>query len=283
MAKPKSTSYEYGHDYQTRLLAKYKHRNENHWRVRIELANSLVEDYALPRLKTRSRQEIVVVDVGCSIGTFAIEFAKRGYRSYGIDFDASAIGLATQLAADEGVAPEFVCGDISDWGGEFPLIDIAVCFDIFEHLHDDELGAFLSSIRRQLSADGAVVFHTFPTAYDHLFHWRAYRSWPLVPLAGAPPSIFGRAVCAYSSFFDASLALITGQTYRERIMYRPHCNPTTLDRLTDILNRMDYDVLSIEAANLYGEDSFAARWFRHQPVTFRNLYGVAVPKQHGID
>ncbi len=275
MAKPKNTSYEYGHDCQMRLLAKYKNRADNHWKTRIELANRLVEQYALPRLDTRPKEDLVIVDVGCSIGTFAIEFAKQGYKSYGIDFDESAIEIATQLATEEGVAPEFVCGDVSNWGTEFPPIDIAVCFDIFEHLHDDELGAFLSSIRKQLSAEGVLVFHTYPTEYDHIFHWRSYRSCPLLPLAWVPQSLFGRAVRAYSSLFDAVLALATGKTYRDRIKCKPHCNPTTAERLTDILKRMGYEVLFMESANLYGDESPAARWFRRQPITFRNLYGVA--------
>ncbi len=34
------------------------------------------------------------MDVGCSIGTFAIEFAAKGYRSFGIDFDQTALDIA---------------------------------------------------------------------------------------------------------------------------------------------------------------------------------------------
>ena len=281
MSKPKSTSYEYGRDCQMLLLAKYANRNNNHWRIRIELANRLVESHVLPRLETRREENIVVVDVGCAIGTFAIEFAKLGYRSYGIDFDPSAIELARQLAADEGVAPEFICGDVSAWPVDFPAIDIAVCFDIFEHLHDDELGAFLSSVRKQLSPGGALVFHTYPTQYDYIFHCRSYRGWPLLPLARFSQSVFARMVRVYASVVDAFLAFTTGQTYRERIKCNPHCNPTTTERLTDMLNRAGYEVLFLESANLYDSDSPAAKRFRKQPITFRNLYGVAVPGKQG--
>ena len=115
MVEPKSTSYQYGRDCQMRLLEKYKNRNDNHWKIRIELANRLVEQYVFPQLEAKPKSDTVVVDIGCSIGTFAIEFAKRGYKSYGIDFDPAAIEIATHLAADEGVSPEFVCGDVSDW------------------------------------------------------------------------------------------------------------------------------------------------------------------------
>lgn len=279
MGKPKNTSYEYGHDCQMRLLAKYKNRNSNHWRVRIDLANRLVEQYSHPKLKARPKQDIVVVDVGCAIGTFAIELAKLGYRSYGIDFDPCAIGIAKQLAAEEGVAPQFICGDVSDWAVRFPPIDIAICFDIFEHLHDDELGAFLSSIRRQMSAEGILVFQTYPTQYEYIFHYRDYRSWPLWPLAHASQPLFARAVRVYASLLDAGLALMTGETYRERVKCNSHCNPLTKERLSDILNRVGYDVCMIETANLYEPKSPAVRRFRKQPITFRNLYGVAAPRR----
>src|SRR6185503_17586263 len=90
-SKPKATSYQYGEEYQTQLAEKYRNRHSNHWKVRVALANRLVSQYALPRLGHKSTSDIIVTDVGCSIGTFAIEFAKLGYRSYGVDFDPEAL------------------------------------------------------------------------------------------------------------------------------------------------------------------------------------------------
>jgi 2-polyprenyl-3-methyl-5-hydroxy-6-metoxy-1,4-benzoquinol methylase len=75
------------------------------------------------------------------------------YQCYGIDFDPIVLEIASQLAKEENVSPKYVCGNIADWTSAFPPIDIAVCFDIFEHLHDDELGSFLTSIRKQLSKE----------------------------------------------------------------------------------------------------------------------------------
>ena len=106
------------------------------------MANRLVSQYALPRLGHKSTSDIIVTDVGCSIGTFAIEFAKLGYRSYGVDFDPEALTQARRLCEEEKTHAEFICGDIANWNKQLPPIDIAICFDIFEHLHDDELGSF---------------------------------------------------------------------------------------------------------------------------------------------
>ncbi len=283
--RPKDTSFEYGVDYQITQANKYRNRNDNHWKIRIELARHLVEKYVLPKYQRESNKDIVVVDVGCSIGTFAIEFAKLGYNSYGIDFDSSAIDIAKQLATEENVTPEFVCGDVSDWSKCFPPIDTAICFDIFEHLHDDELGSFLSSIRKSFSDKGTLIFHTFPTQYDHIFYGRYDITYPLIPFKNISQSRFNKIVKAYSCLFDVFFLIITGKTYKEKIKYSGHCNPTTSERLTDILNRAGYEVVIMESSNLYKElsnfynlRSSVQKRFDKQPITFRNLYGIAIPK-----
>jgi 2-polyprenyl-3-methyl-5-hydroxy-6-metoxy-1,4-benzoquinol methylase len=287
-AKPKATSYQYGEECQTQLAEKYRNRRANHWQVRVELANRLVSRYALPRLEHKTVGDIVVVDVGCAIGTFAIEFAKLGYRTYGVDFDPEALKLAKRLCREENVSVEFICDDIANWNHDFPPIDIAVCFDIFEHLHDDELGAFLTSIKRQLSKEGSLVFHTFPTQYDYLFFSKNYLRLPLFPLKYLPPAKFDLAVKAYASLLDVMFLLIRGTTHRERIKSESHCNLTTRQRLGDILQRAGYEIVLLESAQLYASPPPRARTpvkattqkhFAKQPISYRNLYGVAVPQR----
>jgi len=277
--KPKDTSLVYGMDYQLTQADKYRNRNSNHWRFRIKLAHNFLKKYVPLQIEKISKKDIVIVDVGCSIGTFAIEFAKLGYDSYGIDFDSTAIEVAEVLATEEGVAPKFVCGDISEWTENFPPIDIAICFDIFEHLHDDELGSFLSIIRRQISQNGAIVFHTFPTQYDYIFYSRRIIRYPLLPFRNISQSKFNKIVKFYSCLIDMFLLLKRGKTYIENIKEAAHCNPTTSERLTELLNRAGFEVVFIESSNLYDFQSLVHKQFKKQPITFRNLYGVAIPKR----
>lgn len=276
--QPKKAVFEYGTDYQLKQTEKYRNRKHNHWKFRIDLAHNLVEQHVLVKQQGKSKKDIVVVDVGCSIGTFAIEFAKLGYNSYGVDFDSSAIDIAKQLSAEENVTPEFVCGDISDWCNSFPPIDIAICFDILEHLHDDELGSFLCSIRKQFSENGSLVFHTFPTQYNYIFFQRRYVSYPLIPFSKISQPRFNKIVKLYSKLLDMSFLLKHGKTHKEAIKCSRHCNPTTNERLTDILNRAGYEIVFMESANLYNFKESVQKRFSKQPITFRNLYGVAVPK-----
>jgi len=276
--KNKDAILNYGSDYQKEMAGKYRNRNSNHWKLRIELARDLVEKYVLPKYQGRPKKDIVLLDIGCSIGTFAIEFSKLGYRSYGIDFDSSALDIAKQLSDEEGVTPEFICGDVSKWDKDLPPVDIAICFDIFEHLHDDELGSLLASIRSRFSGKGALVFHTFPTQYDYIFYYKRYLSYPILLFKNLPRSVFDRIVKAYSSILDALLLLKTGKTYKEMIGHDSHCNPTTGERLTEILKRAGYEVVFLESSNLYKNGSHVQKRLRKQPIAFRNIYGVAIPK-----
>ena len=249
----------------------------NHWKSRIDLSKTLLERYSLPVLQGKPNQEVIVVDVGCSIGTFAIEFAKMGYSSFGIDFDSSALEIARQLAQEENVSPEFICGDISDWADNFPKIDIAICFDIFEHLHDDELGALLTSIKRHLSKEGSIVFHTIPTPYYYIFFKKAYIRYFLMPFKCLSPQKFNLIPKVYSSFLGIARLLMKGSTFKESIKMKGHCNPTTPERLNDILRRAGYKSLFLESSNLYKFHESIQKQFQHQPITHKNLYGVAIP------
>ena len=270
MSKPKETSWEYGREYQLHQADKYRTRDTHHWKPKIELAHRLVEQYAVPRLGKRAPEQMVVVDVGCSIGTFAIEFQKAGYRSYGVDFDAVALEIGRELAREEGVSPEFVCADVSNWPDGFPPIDVAVCFDIFEHLHDDEIGSFLTSIRRQLNKQGCVVFFTTPTEYDRIFRNR-FRRLPLLPFAWLSSKRFASITKAYAGFLDIVFLLTEGLTYRDSIAREGHCNPLSAERLAAIFGRAGYQIVTLESADL-----FESRPFSKQPIAHKHLYGVAV-------
>ncbi len=275
---PKTTSYSYGEDYQREQVEKHRHRRDNHWKPRIALAHELIDKYVLPRLGQRTPSEVTTLDVGCSIGTMAIEMALRGFTAYGVDFDPSGLKIGRELAAEEQATVAFFQGDVAEWKPEMGRkIDIAVCFDIFEHLHDDELGGLLQAIRRQLSDTGALVFYTFPLQYDYLFFSRDVLHWPLWPFTWLSPARFERLTRAYASLLDAGLLLGTGQSYKDRIKKLSHCNPTTLPRLSDILKRAGYDIGVIDTRNIYPFRPHVLRRFGSQPVAHRNLFGVAYP------
>lgn len=56
----KETSAEYGKEYQSVQADKFRDRNNNHWKLRIDLAKSLVAKYVLPGFKEKRTEDIVV-------------------------------------------------------------------------------------------------------------------------------------------------------------------------------------------------------------------------------
>jgi 2-polyprenyl-3-methyl-5-hydroxy-6-metoxy-1,4-benzoquinol methylase len=186
--------------------------------------------------------------------------------------------LARRLAAEEKVSPEFVCGDVCDWNADLPEVDIAVCFDIFEHLHDDQLGALLTALRKKFKKSGTLVYHTFPTQYNHIFWGRAWARYPLIPFRHFSPRTFAVLTKAYSLLIDLCLLATRGKTFRKQIKGRGHCNLTRGERLREILQRSGYEIAFRETSNLYPMGYRHPDAFSLQPITHRNLYGVAIPK-----
>lgn len=276
--KLRKTSAEYGQEYQINQANKYRNRANNHWQKRIALCFDLVNRYVVKNLN-KSPQDSIVVDVGCSIGTFAIEFAKLGYQSFGVDFDSSALEIAGQLSQEEKVSPKFICGDISEWSDiSLSQIDIAICFDIFEHLHDDELGSFLQSIKKILSRNGYLVFHTFPTQYDYIFFSKRYICWPLIPFKNVRTSRFDKLVKIYSLFLDIYFLIRSGKIHKDMIKNSQHRNPLTKERLEDIFLRGGFKIIYLESSQLYPFKKDIQNIFSKQSVSYRNLFGVVKVK-----
>lgn len=277
----KPSSAEYGLEYQRGQAAKYRARATNHWAIRVGLAMRLADEFAMPRLGARAAAQpatVRVLDVGCSIGTFAIEFAKRGFTATGIDLDADALTIARELALEEGVAPVFLQEDVSAWTGGPGSIDIVVAFDLFEHLHDDELGAMLRAIRTALRPDGTLIYHTFPTEFDYIFFSKHKPLWePLEPFAHLPPEEFEKRARAYAARLDAEYLESGGVPHREWIELHQHCNPLTRPRLERMLARAGFRSALIETAQLYPFGPAQQARFAGQPIADRNLYGAAVP------
>ncbi len=277
MNEVKTTSYKYGNEYQNKQVQKYKNRDENHWKYRVKIFNKLLEEQVLPIFSDKDKQDITVVDIGCSIGTFALEAARRGYDATGIDFDKQAIGIAKKLAVEENVGVEFICGDISAEINFNKKIDIAVCFDIFEHLHDDEIGAFLQAIKNRLSEKGVILYHTFPTQFDYIFFENKLLFIPLIPFSILGKIFFEKFVKIYASKIDVILILFKGKNDKELIKTKAHCNPTTKTRLSEVLERAGFQNRFIEVSQLYDFWKIRQKIFKRYVVSYRNLYGVAHP------
>ncbi|HUP90375.1 MAG TPA: methyltransferase domain-containing protein [Longimicrobiales bacterium] len=139
------------------LSARYRTRNR-FARQRIANVFSL-----LPELRDQS-----FLDVGCGMGTFSLEAAKRGARAVGLDLAAAGIKAAKRVAKDENVeTASFILSDAARLPLRTGSTDVVVAADFTEHLDDDTLGRVLQEISRVTRTGGTFVIYT-PEA-SHVF------------------------------------------------------------------------------------------------------------------
>ena len=104
-----------------------------------------------------------VLDFGCGRGALAIELAKRGVRALGIDFSQDAISFARsfvkQFPKDIQDRVDFRRMTIEEFAFERSF-NVIVFNQVFEHLHDWELGILLPKFKRALKPDGMLVIST---------------------------------------------------------------------------------------------------------------------------
>lgn len=274
----------YSVDYSKVQLEKHKNRHTNHWRNHIHWAKKMVSEYKQSNFTT-------LLDLGCSVGTYAIEFALAGFSTYGLDLDEKALQIAERLAAEEKVNPTWICADAGDFQIDEP-VDIILCFDLLEHLGDETIKGLLKSVRKNLKPEGIFVYHTFPTTYDHIFYrnllfnrFTPILPIPLIPFSVFNDSIFSSVVKSYSVMLDLISVLLKGKTHKQVIKETVHPNPLSREKLDDLLENAGFKNLlayeGIEDFNPLKPDqgNIAKKFFPKKSIAQRSLWGVACTKK----
>ncbi len=99
-----------------------------------------------------------VLDAGCGDGAVAFLLHRRGCRVVGLSNDADAIAALRERCAREALTPEAIDFHVHDLReGEPPggPYDAAVCFDVLEHLLDDD--AALAGLADALREGGRLL------------------------------------------------------------------------------------------------------------------------------
>ncbi|MFA5028232.1 MAG: class I SAM-dependent methyltransferase [Candidatus Methylomirabilota bacterium] len=118
-----------------------------------------------------------ILDLGCGVGIYAVQIAKRfpGARIHGVDLSPTHLAAAATLAARFGVADRihWSCADLTEF---LPLepADIVIAAEVLEHL-PDPLPA-LTSIREAIRPTGQIIV-SVPQflAEDHGGTWIYHR------------------------------------------------------------------------------------------------------------
>lgn len=261
------------------LLRKIRVDDICHWHYRIEFfCDELIE-----RLDLNENPRFL--DLGCNIGTFAIEFARRGKQVVGIDLSEEAINFAEALTTHLKLTnrPQFINGDISA-SDTFPpdSFDAILAEDIFEHLHKDILSKTIHNCSRWLKPGGYLIYHTHPTKYNYLFHSRGWKSAlrriPLILFLIHGERKFKRAVDRYHKYVVNPLSkMFTGKTQEEKIIHDAHCNLLGVEDVSELIDTAGLVSLTVKTANFNKRDSGKMKWklFGNREYFHQNLYGIA--------
>lgn len=267
-------------DYCAAQIKKHKERHNNHWKNHIWWAKKLVNDYG-------KKPPVTLLDLGCSIGTHAIEFALEGYETIGLDLDPKALKAANELARQEGCNPKWICAD----AGKFTLdgpVDVILCFDLLEHLDDESIRGLLGCVKQNLKPGGVFVYHTFPTEFDHVFYKNHFFnrlipniSLPLIPFGKLGDDSFANVVRGYSRFLDLFSLVMRGKTHRQIIKGTVHPNPLSQERLDVFFKDAGFEVVFSRAGIADfnplkpRQGEVAVKHFSTKTVAQRSLWGVA--------
>lgn len=141
--------YYYDEAYFADLSARYQNRIPF---ARRRIANVLS---LLPDVKGKC-----LLDVGCGMGTFAIETAARGAFAVGIDLMPTAINAAQRVAQAEKINAAFTLADAATLPFDDGVADITISADFTEHLDDDTLERVLNELARVMKPGATLLIYT---------------------------------------------------------------------------------------------------------------------------
>lgn len=250
---------------------KFINRRTNHWASRI----AKVFDLMRTQRVTGKR----VLDLGCSVGTYAFEFASRGYEATGIDLSEKAVAIARHLAEEGRLRIRYVIGDITQ-RGHFPpqSFDIIYAGDIIEHLVDGDLNAAIANCQYWLRPKGFLVFHTVPTKYDVVFH-KTFAWCLLIPFFFLPEALFKNACRSVYGLFNVAVKVATGRSWVDREKRSVHCHLQTKDSLLAVLKSNGFTVPFIEtvvAEKRFLNNRFKTWLFGAKEYFQKDIFGVAL-------
>ena len=114
-------------------------------------------------LEWYTQENTRVLDIGCSGGLHALEFAKRGYFVTGVDIEPSAIRRAERRCQEQMLHTCFQVLDIENddiyWLGKFNLI--YSIGNTVSHLNKYRLYNTLLKIKHCLDENGILLFNVF--------------------------------------------------------------------------------------------------------------------------
>ena len=226
-----------------------------------------------------------VLDLGCAIGCHAIELARRGHETWGIDVLPAMIERGRELAQSLGLSQRvhLLEGDIRYLERYFPPhhFDAVVACDIFEHLDDEAIRQMLAGLKQVMQPAGTIVVQTSPTRH---YYWFEPTRWKLqallAPMAWLPDRLF----TAYVNALELGpLRRYRNDHVRFFLHEYGHINCMNHVHLRRLLVESGFEQVHTYAEHTHpgtkDEGCMRAAWtrrlFGRKSAAARNVYGIA--------
>lgn len=262
-------------DNQLRPYAEALAGRENHWTMTHEWIDRFVNSTKPQR----------ILDLGCAVGCHAIEFARKGHTTVGIDVLPQMIERGRELVESLGLAERcrLVAGDVRNLEQDFApaSFDVAVSCDTFEHLDDEGNLDTLRGLRQVVRPGGRIIVQTSPGRY---YYWFEPGRWKLLavlaPMAWLPDRVF----TAYVHWLERwPLRRLRPEHVRFYRHEYGHINCTDPVHLRGLLEQAGLEQIRTFALNAHPgfkdegclKQAWLRRLFGRKSVACRNVFGIA--------
>lgn len=248
---------------------------ENYWTGTFAWIDRFV-DHARPQK---------LLDVGCGVGPLAIEFARKGHQTWGIDVLPSMIERGRELIASLELTERarLVEGDIRRLEDSFDpgFFDCAVACDIFEHLDDPSLLETLRGIGQVVRPGGTVIIQTSPGRHYYWFSPRRPKLLAFfVPLAWLPDRLFTSYVRMIERCLPDHLRREHKRFYHHEYGHINCLDPVHLKQLMQRTGLTNVRTFAVHAHRGFKDEGCLESWwtrllFGGKSIAARNVFGIA--------
>jgi SAM-dependent methyltransferase len=116
-----------------------------------------LKDYPIPALRLPRSSGEVLLDVGCNWGRWCFAAARLGYSPIGIDPSLGAVLAAKRVAAQLGLAAQFVVGDARTLPFRAGSVDVTFSYSVLQHFGREDASRAIQEMGRVLRTDGTAL------------------------------------------------------------------------------------------------------------------------------
>ena len=115
-------------------------------------------EYIVKNIKIKNRKAKNILDLGCGTGIHAYLFAKKGYKTVGVDISKSMINEAKKkYKLDKNL--KFIHGDLKKLNLRKKFDVIVALFDILSfQISNSEISQFFKTINKHINKGGLIFF-----------------------------------------------------------------------------------------------------------------------------